>query len=220
MTHHPYDDPRSIFSPERMKHSLIKDKLRDYWRNPPSQDGNNPMDYYNSDDWMRSAYLVNYIKTILGLTKEAKILEIGSGVGRNLAVLKFSGYGQLMGLELSDTSIITMRDMMPVLRNISVYRGPAEQSIKYHKTNSFDLVFTVAVLEHIPDSTRFFNQIVRVTSKYLLTLEDEKTVSDRHFPRNYEKIFSRLGMKQIHTEKNIPGCCRGFRLRLFEKEIE
>ena len=56
----------------------------------------------------------------------------------------------------------------------------------------------MATLQHIHNDNKFiFDEIVRITKKNLITIEDEKGISWRHFPRNYKTIFEKLGLKQI-----------------------
>ncbi len=77
----------------------------------------------------------------------------------------------------------------------------------------------MAVLEHIHyKSNWIFNEMIRI-SKYILTIEDELSISDRHFPRNYKKIFSN-NMTQIFYEdcSYIKGFNKGFKTRLFKKD--
>ena len=200
---------------------MVRQTLLKYWNNPPPEDNNCPMDYYGPSGWFRSAHLSFYLANIPDLLKEAKILEIGSGVGRNLAVLKFAGYENLTGVELSQASIDTMRDLMPILNFTPVHQGPAEEVLYSMAPDSFDLVFTMAVLEHLPpESEHVFEQIVKITKTYLLTIEDEVCVSSRHFPRNYKRVFEPLGLKEIDVEKKLPHLSFGFQLRLFTKEGE
>ena len=57
-------------------------------------------------------------------------------------------------------------------------------------------------------------------SQMLITIEDEKNVSERHFPRNYRKIFDGLGMKQVY-EKHLSqneGLNKKFYARVFAKQ--
>jgi|GEM_PF-2464290 hypothetical protein len=87
---------------------------------------------------------------------------------------------------------------------------------------NFDLVYTMAVLEHIHDESEFiFSHITRITRKILITIEDEGGISWRHFPRNYKKIFENLGMKQIEEinfkKTRVPGIKKEFFGRVFTK---
>ena len=120
-------------------------------------------------------------------------------MGRNLNYLFNAGYKKLGGVEISKEAIDLMKKTYPEMaEQIEIWNSPIEDVIVNFKGNSFDLIFTMAVLEHIhPDSKFIFSEMVRITKKYLITIEDEKGISWRHFPRNYKKIFEPLGMKQV-----------------------
>lgn len=194
--------------------------LLDYWCDPPVADNNCPMHYYGSNGWIRSGHLEQYLSKNMELQKDASIFEIGSGVGRNLAVLKFAGYDNLSGLELNPGSIQTMRAMMPVLVQCCVQEGPAEVLVHAIPSRNFDLVFTMAVLEHLPpESEHVFAQIARISQKYVLIIEDEHSVSHRHFPRNYKNVFEKLGLKQIDHRKKLCSITK-LSLRLFSRRKE
>jgi len=211
--------PEEILKRIQEREQVNKHFLLQYWRNPPPEDRNCPMNYYKPDGWIRSGYLARYVSNTLTLPKDARIFEVGSGVGRNLAVLKFAGYDHLSGVELSQNSIDTMRAMMPILTQTNIRPGPAEDVLPSIMPLAFDLVFTMAVLEHLPpESETVFAEIVRITRKYVLTIEDEQCISFRHFPRNYKRVFEKLGLKQIDFEKKLVALPRSFRLRLFVKE--
>ena len=86
---------------------------------------------------------------------------------------------------------------------------------------SFDVVFTMAVLEHLSLESEFvFSHIIRITKNVILTIEDEFTCSSRHFPRNYRKIFEISGIKHLEINtNNIEGISSpNFHSRLFIKK--
>ena len=100
-----------------------------------------------------------------------------------------------------------MRKTYPELyKNSHIHIGPTENLIGKFKTDSFDLIYTMAVLEHIHwDSEFIFESIKKISSKYIITIEDEFTSwSDRHFPRNYQKVFEDDNWKQIFTTNCSP----------------
>ena len=85
-------------------------------------------------------------------------------------------------------------------RKIIIHNQAIEDVIKGFKDDAFDVVFTMAILQHIhPKSEWIFSEIVRITKSFLIIREAEGYISWRHFPRNYKKIFERLGMKQIEA---------------------
>jgi hypothetical protein len=104
--------------------------------------------------------------------------------------------------------------------NAKLYNAEIEDVMKKFKENEFDLVYTMAVLEHIhPDSEWIFADLARITGSYLITIEDEVNVSWKHVPRNYKQIFEPLGLTQIEEGSCISaGLGQAFRLRVFRKE--
>ena len=79
----------------------------------------------------------------------------------------------------------------------------------------------MAVPEYIhKDSEWVFAEMARITKNLLVTIEDERGSSWRHFPRNYRKVFERLGMKQTEDLNchGVDGLSAAFYARVFEKE--
>lgn len=190
-----------------------KEELQEYWKNPDAD--NSPMGYLdNGITILRSDYLYKVISKYFSIN--AKILELGSNVGRNLDYLFEKGYTNLTGIEINKTAIAIMSEAYPeCYQGIKVISGSIEDNIKSLKDKEFDLVFTMAVLEHIPKESEWtFNEMVRI-SKNILTIEDEKTSGWRHLPRNYKKVFSQLKQKECERLGRAEGFYRGFRMRLF-----
>ena len=148
------------------------------------------------------------------------ILEVGCNVGRNLNHLFTAGFEQLAAVEISDEAVALLKQHYPdMARHARVITEAAEEALPKFKDNEFDLTFTMAVLEHIPPESQFlFAQMVRVTRQVLITIEDERSTSWRHFPRNYRKVFEHLGLKQIHESPcRHAGLGDSFIARVFSK---
>ena len=190
--------------------------LYQYWRQP-NDEFNAPHLYIPQLE--RSKLLLKLIKEYVDFS--GKILEIGCNVGRNLNYLFNAGFKHLEGNEISKEAIDLMVKTYPKMaKEIKIYNNPVEWVIKNYESNYFDLVFTMAVLQHIhPDSEWIFPEMARITKKYLITVEDEKGVSWRHFPRNYKQVFDSCGMKQIYELncKGIKGFNSNFWARVFIK---
>ncbi len=221
MTHHPYTDPRSIYSKtyKRTPHKILKEILQEYWKNPG--DGlNDPFQYLFPDGWLRSIRLYDVIRDLIPPGEAPSILELGTNIGRNLMMLMFGNYEKLHGIELSEIAVQNMLDWFPKSRTIKIQIGAVEDLLYDIVQDEFDIVFTMAVLEHLPiESEHVFKQIANITKQYLITIEDEKCTSWRHFPRAYDKVFKPLGLKQIKVIKRFTGL-RTFVCRVFKKEIK
>jgi SAM-dependent methyltransferase len=155
--------------------------------------------------------------------QDARILEIGCNAGRNLSYLQRAGYENLTGIEISQQAVDLMRERFPeVARRARILVGPVEQHIRAFADGEFDLVFTVAVLEHIhTESEWIFADMARVTRTHLITLEDEAERSWRHFPRDYQRVFAPLGLAQLESftcSIETHGLNRNFRGRMFRKK--
>jgi 2-polyprenyl-3-methyl-5-hydroxy-6-metoxy-1,4-benzoquinol methylase len=185
--------------------------LQEYWKHPDAV--NDPTGYFQAGE--RSQFLVSLVKQYA--KPDASIIELGCNVGRNLHYLWQAGYKNLSGVEINEDAIRLMKERFPDMQ-ATIYQGSLEERIKELK--EYDLVFTMAVLEHIHrDSEWVFSEMARVTKKCLITIEDEKNVSERHFPRNYKNIFEALGLSQTyekHLSKN-KGLNAKFFARVFEK---
>jgi len=167
----------------------------------------------------RSQFLVNIIQKYA--KPNAKILEIGCNVGRNLNYLFKAGFSDLSGIEINEEAVLLLKKSFPEMADrIAIYNTPVEESIGHFGNDEFNIVFTMAVLEHIHrDSEWIFPEIVRIAKDYLVTIEDEEGLSGRHFPRNYKRIFESLCMKQIEETRcdEIDGLGSRFYMRVFSK---
>ena len=197
-------------------HRKTREEVHAYWRHP--WDGRNlPQEYAQGNE--RSEFLVNLIKGYG--TPQSAILEIGCNVGRNLHYLFVNDFGQLTGIEISDEAVKVGRATYPEMREqVEVVNAPAEQALAAFGGNAFDIVFTMAVLQNIhPESQFIFSEMARITKYFLITIEDERGVSWRHFPRNYERVFKLLGFRQVYESKcdEVVGLGKNFVARVFRK---
>jgi len=184
--------------------SLLKTKK--YWQEP-DDNNNNPLQYIavgkikNPKAIARTQNLINIIDN-LGI-KNPKILEIGCNAGRNIDGLFKAGYKNISAIEISQNAIDVMEKTFPeTFSAANIYCGAAEETLAKFKDNQFDIVFTMAVLQHIhPESIeRVTKDMVRVSGKHIITHEAETHSSWRHFPRSYRYLFSRLKLKYIKRQ--------------------
>ena len=60
----------------------------------------------------------------------------------------------------------------------------------------------MAVLMHVhPKSNMIFSEMVRISSKYVVTVEPELASWGYVFPRNYHRVFRNLGCEQLSSVK-------------------
>jgi SAM-dependent methyltransferase len=191
-----------------------REALHAYWKAP--DEANRPEAYVRGGH-ERSAFLVEVIRRHAAPAE--RILEIGCNAGRNLDHLFRAGYTRLAGLELSENAVRLLRATYPdMARQTALHVGALEDRVRGFANGEFDLVYTMAVLEHIhTDSDWVFGEIARIARRTLVTIEDEREASWRHFPRNYRKVFERLGLRQVEEAGAVPGLSRAFVLRVFRK---
>ncbi len=202
---------------------LPKDDLHEFWRDPDAT--NRPEGYLKPTG--RSEFLLAFVRPYVA--SESTILEIGCNVGRNLAYLFDAGYHHLTGIEINGDALSLLRQSYPDLAAAAtLIHAPVEDAIRELPDASMDLVFTMAVLEHIhPDSEWIFDEIVRVASSTVVTVEDERHVSQRHVPRDYGEVFESRGLRQIAHQSlgrdmgfGGPFEARAFRRRLAGSDTE
>lgn len=193
-------------------------ELQEYWRNPPD-DWNLPGRYASAN--ISSLFLVELVRK--HATPESRILEIGCNAGRNLDYLFRAGFIRLGGIEINEEAVRLLRRNFPnVAANAEIHQGSVEATIRTIEDEAFGVVFTMAVLEHVhSDSEWVFREMVRVTSDYLITIEDEKSYGWGHFTRDYRKVFESLGMTEIASIscRGIEGLGERFFARVFVKRV-
>ena len=166
-------------------------KLREFWTQAEPQ-GNVPADYVNPIG--RSRALLTLVSD---LPKDARILEVGCNVGRNLAYLHDNGYTSVEGVEISPHAVELLRKTYPQLAECQVHLGPAGDVLPSLADDEFDLVFTMAVIEHIhPDEASVFDDMVRV-GKQVLAIEPKNRLTHRQFPHDVVELFTSRGMEAV-----------------------
>jgi len=172
-----------------------KDELLKYWRSS-NEKNTNPSNYLHGNK--RSEYLVSLVKRYVN--SDASILELGCNVGLNLNHLWKAGYRNLTGVEVNPEALQLMRQNFPDMQVIS-YEGAIEDRIK--ELGEYDLVFTLAVLEHVHnDSEWVFSEIAQKAKGHLITIEGEERIDSKlHFPRNYKNIFESMRFQQVYEKK-------------------
>ena len=187
---------------------MRKDQI-EYWTNPTPE--NLPHTYIPDNG--RSDMLVNIVKNKIALETDRTILEVGCNVGRNLGYLERAGYTELSGIDVNKNAL----DM--VQSKACLMNGPIEKVLPRIQ-QPYGLVFTMAVLQHIPpENDKVLGHIARLGKYNLLTIEDESYSSDRHFPRNYKTVFEKLGLRQVRGWKQLIGLNKTFVMRWF-KEVK
>ena len=174
--------------------------ILDYWSKPDDK-GNSPEEYLPGTSKLGDR-LSRFLLEIVGkyAHHNDSFLEIGCNVGRNLDYLYRDGYKKLEAIEISSEAVKLLKQTYPYLAaNATIHNAPVENVIKKFGDGSFDVIFSVAVFYHIhTDSNWIFEEIARISGRYVITIETEYATTDWiHFPRNYKKVFQELNMKQV-----------------------
>jgi SAM-dependent methyltransferase len=163
----------------------------------PAPESNDPAEYVGPIG--RSRILA---ELIADLPREARILEIGCNVGRNLAHLFDSGWSDVSGVEINPHAVELLRETYPQLRDAEIYVGPAEDVLPKVPNDSYDLVFTMAVLEHIhPSSEIVFDRMVAIAPR-VLAIEPRGSLSHRTYPHDIPALFRSRGMR-LESESQL-----------------
>lgn len=98
------------------------------------------------------------------MSRQIKILEVGSNIGNQLMILQNMGFQHLYGIELQWDAVEIARERT---KNINIIQGSAFD-IPF-KDKYFDLVFTSGVLIHIAPSDigKILKEIYRCTTRYI-----------------------------------------------------
>ena len=102
------------------------------------------------------------IWTALGvhLPKTATILDFGCGAGRTLRALRERGYVNTFGYDVADGRSLLAASGLN-LHNVSV--GTLLSTRLPYEDNTFDLVTSDQVFEHVQDQARVFQELLRIT---------------------------------------------------------
>ncbi|QHT68817.1 methyltransferase domain-containing protein [Rhodocytophaga rosea] len=153
---------------------MTANKQIDFWKGEFGQEytlrnsrSQQEWDQFHLDTWGITK-IDMYQKFIGDLPKDARILEVGSNTGMQLAGLRRMGFTQLYGIEIQPDAV-ELSKQYTHHTNIIVGSG---LDIPF-KDNYFDLVFTSGVLIHIsPDNLPIvMKEMVRCSRRYILGFE-------------------------------------------------
>lgn len=91
------------------------------------------------------------------LTPEARILDLGCGAGKTVYALRDAGYANVVGFDIKD--YLALRD--PRDRSLFTIGSPESTRLPYDD-NSFDVVLSEQVLEHVMDQVGFLRELHRI----------------------------------------------------------
>jgi ubiquinone/menaquinone biosynthesis C-methylase UbiE len=109
----------------------------------------------NNHWWHRHKRRLVHQLTNKYLTKQGKVLDIGAGTGKLLEELKAKGW-QVSGIDGAKEAVEQSKR-----RGIRINQQELTKRLKF-KANSFDLITSLDVLEHVEDDLALLNEMKRV----------------------------------------------------------
>ena len=170
-----------------------------FWRRPVPGIVDDPRNFkwYEPEFYVR---LTGQAQLVVGelaalLPKDASILELGCGAGRNLAALKQAGFINLSGVEINPDAIALGRKCLD-LSGIAITCAAIEDI----DIPTVDCVYTHGVLMHMPPASEvIFERIAKASKRVIMTVENEFSTGGLQWPRNYGQIFESFGWTQSHN---------------------
>jgi tRNA G37 N-methylase Trm5 len=108
-------------------------------------------------------------------------------LGAILIFLLKAGYTHLTAIEINPAAIELLREVHPDVAGCAkLINEPVEIAIPKMPEAAYDCGYTMAVLEHVPRD-RVFEHIAKTTRGTLITIEDERSTTPLHFPRNLSR---------------------------------
>jgi len=194
-----------------------QDDILKYWENPDDELNGAEL-YLDKTFEARSHYLSDLIKAYLPETTSA--LEIGCNVGRNLNILNQNLGIAVGGIDINPKALTLLKTHYPNIANGSFSLGNIPDVIQTIPDQSFDLVYSMAVLMHLhpttPDS--FWHQVTRVAKHGIITIENEQSSSNRNWERNYKDLFEPCGVQEIFSETCSHPLLEFCTARIFKKK--
>jgi SAM-dependent methyltransferase len=148
---------------------------------------------------------------------DRSVLDLGCGAGSHLAYLYENGFTDLYGIDINETKVELMRsEFSETYANSEIIVGPAQEHLGEFTTGQFDVVYSIATLQHIQsDLEELYSEIARVCSGYLFVLEIdaeafefERDTAELSFGwflnadlRNYREVFEEYGFKEVGARK-------------------
>jgi len=122
---------------------------------------------HTSKNPLQRFLIESFFSTLISSAKSLnpkKVLDAGCGEGFSLNKLITNNVGEeLEGIEYSKEAIILGKKLFPKakIKLGDIYNLP-------YSTNSFDLVITTEVLEHLEDPKKALLEITRISKKYVI----------------------------------------------------
>ena len=114
--------------------------------------------YFRELAYTSEKYLLPFIEGVCPIVPGMRVLEIGCGMGGNLAPFVQRGC-RVTGVDLGKDRIENAALMLQAEGNPDIELIAADIFTVNHLQHCFDLVIVHDVIEHIPDKDRFFKSV-------------------------------------------------------------
>jgi len=114
----------------------------------------------------------NTIKKIckkIGLSLDAKIIDVGCGTGATLSFFRDLGYTNSIGIDVSKNALNLCNSLFNFIKDKDVFLMNASKT--NFNSNTFDLVFSAGLLEHFQNSLPIVNEMCRISKKWILLFQ-------------------------------------------------
>ncbi len=190
---------------------LTKEECHSYWKHEVNDVGNTDKQM-NINNPILYACKPPTIITFLDnfwtpeISKTDTILELGCNCGVNLNHLKNIGYKHLIGVDINEQAIYAMQTIFPeTFKLADLYIDTIEKILQSIPTKSIDVVFSIAVLEHIHPTVieEVSKNIVRIAKRYIITSECEyEETNERVFKHKYKELFETNKCEEVKYNNN------------------
>lgn len=198
---------------------LSQEECQEFWAS--REDGANAPDTYVA----KATGIVDFLHAFWSpeVTPADHVLEIGCNAGANLNRLRELGFERMTGVEINPNALEVLRRVHPELEaGADLVRDSIESALGRLPDGAADVVLSMAVLIHLhPTSSGVFEEMARV-ARYVCVIELENAANNYVFPRNYRRVFERLGCIELRqatiTPRGYPDVSReydGYVARLF-----
>jgi SAM-dependent methyltransferase len=108
-----------------------------------------------------------FMSEMIASMQPESVLEFGCNAGRNLGLLRtYLPAARLVGVDVNEAAINAGKEKFDFALHVA-----DENWLPSQPTDSFDVVFTISVLDHIPDVRPTGAEIARVCRRYVALLE-------------------------------------------------
>lgn len=156
---------------------------------------------YHARNRVRWEERIPFWNRITAKTQPRSVYEVGCGPGWNLTCLRHFRR-EVYGCDVNPIAVKQAR-----AAGLDVYQGEALEALSHHGMQpTFDLVFTVGCLIHIPPQTlpAVMQAIVATSAQFVLAVEYEgdemieyRGELDRLWKRDYGEMYEAMGLRRV-----------------------